>query len=132
MNRVSVKLLRLSLGLFFIVLGIIGVIPRVQESVFSLNDNFGLEIIFGVVELVCGLILIAGLMTFLRKKAVSIASAVVFCFWILRVVLSKFIWGISAGNHGIIFRPLFSVWILVLSVELVIAAGLFLVYRAYE
>ncbi len=132
MNRVSVKILRLMLGLFFIVLGIIGVIPQLQESVFSLNDNYNLEIVFGAVELVCGIILIIGLITFARKKAIATASIVVFFFWILRIILSKFIWGLSVGNSGILFKPVFSVWILVLSVELVIAASLYVVYQAYE
>lgn len=132
MNRISIKMLRLSLGLFFLVLGIIGVIPQVQESVFSLNDNFGLEVIFGVVELVCGVILLAGLFTFTKKKTVAIASAVVIFFWILRIVLSKFVWGLSVGGSGIVFHPGFPAWILVLGVELVIAAALFLIYRAYE
>lgn len=132
MNRVSVRILRLSLGLFFIVLGIIGVIPQLQESVFTLNDNYNLEIIFGVVELICGIIMIVGLITFARKKAISTASIVVFFFWILRIILSKFVWGLSFGNHGILFKPVFSVWILVLSVELVIAAALYVVYQAYD
>ncbi len=132
MNTISVKLLRLSLGLFFIILGIIGVIPRLQESIFSLNDNYSLEILFGVVELVCGMLIILGLFTYLRKRAIAIASAVVLCFWIMRIVLSKFVWGLSIGNSGIFFHPSFSVWIIVLGVELVIAASLFVVYRAYE
>ncbi|TFH43600.1 MAG: hypothetical protein E4G96_00780 [Chrysiogenales bacterium] len=132
MNTISVKLLRLSLGLFFIILGIIGVIPRLQESIFSLNDNYSLEILFGLVELVCGMLIILGLFTYLRKRAIDIASAVVLCFWIMRIVLSKFVWGLSFGNSGIFFHPSFSVWIIVLGVELVIAASLFVVYRAYE
>ncbi|MBP7734465.1 MAG: hypothetical protein KA369_00700 [Spirochaetes bacterium] len=133
MNRVvSVKIMRLALGLFFIVLGIIGVIPHLQESVFSLNDNYNLEIIFGVVELICGIIMIIGLITFARKKAIATASIVVFFFWVLRIILSKFVWGLSIGSGGVHFRPFFSVWILVLSVELVIAAALYVVYQAYE
>jgi hypothetical protein len=129
---ISVKLLRVTLGIFFLVLGIIGVIPRLQESVFTLNDNFGLEIIFGIVELVCGLVLLSGLFPFIRKKMVSSASLVVLGFWLIRIILSKFVWGLSIGNSGIIFHPVFSVWILVLSTELVIAAALYIVYRAYE
>jgi hypothetical protein len=129
---ISIKLLRVALGLFFLVLGIIGVIPRLQESVFTLNDTYGLEIIFGVVELICGIVLIAGLFPFVRKRMVSIASLVVLGFWLLRILLSKFIWGLSIGNSGVFFQPVFSTWILVLSTELVIAAALYIVYRAYE
>jgi hypothetical protein len=129
---ISVKLLRVSLGIFFLVLGIIGVIPRLQESVFTLNDTYGLEIIFGVVELICGIVLIAGLFPFVRKRMVSIASLVILGFWLLRILLSKFVWGLSIGNSGVFFHPVFSTWILVLSTELVIAAALYIVYRAYE
>ncbi len=129
---ISIKLLRVALGIFFLVLGIIGVIPRLQESVFTLNDAYGLEIIFGVVELICGIILIAGLFPFVRKRMVSIASLVVLGFWLLRILLSKFVWGLSIGNSGVFFHPVFSTWILVLSTELVIAAALYIVYRAYE
>ncbi|OHD63238.1 MAG: hypothetical protein A2176_11680 [Spirochaetes bacterium RBG_13_51_14] len=132
MKIIPVKLLRLSLGFFFLILGVIGVIPRLQESIFTLNDNLGLEIIFGVVELVCGLVLVAGLFTFIRKKAISIASLVVLVFWTVRIILSKFVWGLSIGNSGVIFHPVFSTWLLVLSAELIIAAALFIMYRAYE
>jgi len=129
---ISVKLLRVTLGLFFLILGIIGVIPRLQESVFTLNDRYGLEIIFGIVELICGIVLLSGLFPFIRKKMVSAASLVVLGFWLLRIILSKFVWGLSIDNGGIIFHPVFSSWILVLSTELVIAAALYIVYRAYE
>ncbi len=133
MNRiVSVKILRLTLGLFFIVLGIIGVVPQLQESVFTLNDNYYLEIIFGAVDLVCGIILIVGLLTFARKKAIATASIVVFFFWLLRIILTKFVWGLTIGNSGIYFKPFFSVWLLILAVELVIAAALYVVYQASD
>ena len=132
MNKVSIKILRLALGLFFIVLGIIGVLPQLQESVFTLNDNHNLEVVFGIVELVCGIIMMAGLATFRKKRPIAIATIVVLFFWAVRIVLSKLVWGLAAGNSGIHFRPDFSFWLLVLSAELVIAAALFVVYRAYE
>lgn len=128
----SVKVLRISLGAFFIILGIIGVIPQLQESVFSLNDTHGLEIIFGIVEIICGLLLMAGLFTFLRKKAVSLAGLVTLGIWLLRILLTKFVWGLKLGNSGIMFIPQFSTWILVLSCELVIAASLYVLYRLYD
>ena len=129
---VSFKVLRVSLGAFFIILGIIGVIPQIQESVFSLNDIHGLEIMFGIVEIICGLFLIAGLFTFMRKKAVSLASLVTLGVWLLRVILTKFVWGLKLGNSGIIFIPQFSTWILILSCQLVIAASLYVLYRVYD
>ncbi len=128
----SVKVLRVSLGAFFIILGIIGVIPQVQESVFSLNDTHGLEIIFGIVEIICGLLLMAGLFTFPRRKAVSLACLATLGIWLLRIFLARFVWGLKIGNSGIIFIPQFSTWILVLSCQLVIAAALYVLYRVYD
>jgi len=129
---ISFKFLRLSLGFFFIILGIIGLIPNVQESVFTLNDRHGLEIAFGIVEVACGLLLIAGIFTFMRKKVVYAASLVVLIFWAARIFLSKIIWGLSFSNHGLLFIPQFSTWLLVLAAELVIASALFVIFRAYE
>lgn len=128
-NKTEITVLRVALSVFFIVLGVIGVIPRLQESVFSLNDNLGLEIFFGIIEIVCGLILLAGLFSLMKKKVISLALMVILCFWLLRVFLSKLLWGLSFSNHGLIFRPSFSVWLLVLSAEIVIAAALYGVYR---
>jgi hypothetical protein len=108
------------------------VIPRVQETVFTLNDHYGLEIFFGLVELICGMALIAGFFTRSGRKAIRTASLVVIIFWALRVFLSKFVWGVSLVSKGILFHPTFSTWILVLSAELVIGAALVMVYRAYE
>jgi hypothetical protein len=124
-------MLRITLGLFFIVLGIIGVIPRVQESVFSLNENLGLDIFFGLIELVCGIMFIPGIFFFMRRMVVSITSLVVRCFWTLRIILSKFLWGLSSANHRLILGPSFSVWLLVLCAEMVIGAAIYSVYTNY-
>ena len=128
-NKTEITVLSVALSFFFIVLGVIGVIPRLQESVFSLNDNLGLEIFFGIIEIVCGLILLAGLFSLMKKKVISLALVVILCFWVLRVFLSKLLWGLSFSNHGLLFRPSFSVWLLVFTAEIVIAAALFAVYR---
>ncbi|HSA16016.1 MAG TPA: hypothetical protein P5346_14830 [Spirochaetota bacterium] len=131
-REISISMLRLTLGAFFLVLGLIGVIPRVQETVFTLNDHLGLEIFFGLVELICGILLVAGLFMTKGRKAIRTASLVVIIFWGLRIFLSKFVWGISFVHQGVLFHPSFATWILVLTAELVILAGLFIVYRAYE
>ncbi len=130
---VSIKILRVALGIFFLLLGIMGVIPGVQESVFSLNDRrVGIEVIFGIVEIVCGILLIGGLFTVMKKKTISKAVLVVLIFWALRIAATKFIWGINLSSRGVVFEPSFAAWILVLSCEMVIAAALYVVYLVYE
>ncbi len=132
-KRVSVTALRFALAVFFIVLGVEGVLPTVQESVFSLSDrNLELEIAFGVVEIICGLLLIVGLFTRKGSSTVRIASFLVFLLWLLRIVLTKIVWGVVLSGGTITFYPAFPAWIMVLSAEAVIAAGLLVVHRAYE
>ena len=61
-----------------------------------------------------------------------LASLVVLAFWGVRVIFTKFVWGLSLSNKGVFFLPQFSTWLLVLTCELVIAAGLYTITRAYE
>ncbi len=131
-KRFEFTVLQALVGLFFVVLGVIGVIPRLQESVFSLNDNLGLEIFFGIVELVCGLLLLAGVFEMVKKKAVSTTSLILLCLWGARIFLSQFVWGLSFSGRGIFFHPSFSAWILVLVTELLVAAAILIVYRYQE
>ena len=35
----AIKALRIVTGLFFLVLGILGVLPSIEEGIFSLNNN---------------------------------------------------------------------------------------------
>ncbi len=124
----SLDLLKISIGIFFCLLGLYGVLPTVEESVFSLLPGAGwgaLEIVFGVVELICGVLIIVSLFTFLPKKTKVIVSLLIFIFWCARVVISKFILELSR------MRPFddFEQWLLVLSAQLVIAAALWIFYR---
>ena len=128
-----IKTLRLSLGLFFIVLGLAGIFKSWSESVFSITAKFSnLERIFGFVEIVCGVLLIFGLFTLMKKSTVRLASFVVFIFWLARIGFSKFIYGITINNAGIWFKQGFSTWLLILCCELVIAASIYVIYKIYE
>jgi uncharacterized membrane protein HdeD (DUF308 family) len=63
----SIKILRIFVAIFFLVLGITGILTSVDESIFSLNNgNLTLEIVFGVVEILCGLVILLNL--FSEKK----------------------------------------------------------------
>ena len=129
---ISVRFLRVSVGLFFVILGVIGVMPYVQESVFSLNDqHYAVEVIFGIVEMLCGIILIAGLFTFIKRKTLRLTSLIIIVIWGVRITLARFIWGIRFTG-GIFFLPNISTWLLVTACEVVILSALFILYRAYE
>jgi hypothetical protein len=134
-NVYTIRLLRLALGCFFIVLGILGILTNIDEGAFSLtNQNITLEVIFGIVEVVCGLLLLLGFITFSNTKAISMGGVIVFIFWLVRIVLTKIVWCLYFGGNTVAFRfiPSFSTWILMLTVELVVAAALLVVIKRYD
>src|SRR4030042_2239055 len=91
--------LRLILGAFFILLGIAELFPEISESVFSLNfsENW-LYIVFGVAEIFCGLLLLLGFVMFHDVSSIQWGSLIAFIFWVARIVLSRFVWGMSFAS----------------------------------
>lgn len=126
---VSLGFLRIIAGIFFVVLGIYGIMQNVNEGLFSLNSPKGnqtIEIVFGVVELVCGLFLALGGVGILTLGTAHIGGLVIMIFWIIRIIMTKFLWGLSFVNNGIRFIPDIYTWILSLVTELLILSVLFL------
>jgi hypothetical protein len=124
---------RLVLGGFFIFLGLWGILPNVDESVFTLvraHDLQWLEVLFGLVELACGCFLAVSAFVHIRAKTMSNVTLVVLLFWLMRILVSKVFFGIRFNDSGLFFLPVFSVWILVLLVELLIASCLWLLLKA--
>lgn len=130
-SRVStMALLMMALGLFFVVLGIIGIIPQAGEGIFGLSSGrTTLEVVFGVLELLCGAFLLYDAVARIPAKTSSAVLLVIFGLWIIRIVITLFVQGIDFRSSGIVFHPAFWTWLLTLATDLVIASGLWLVYR---
>ena len=127
------NMIKLSLGIFFVLIGLFGILTNVEESVFSLrNANISLEIIFGIIEFVCGAFIIISMFTVFTRKVKYTVSIIVLVLWLIRIVASKFFFGIVINSRGIFFRPSFSDWLIVLSCELIIAACLWLNLKTYQ
>jgi len=132
-RTVSSFFFRFILGLFFIFLGLWGIFPNIDESVFTLvrTANFQwLEVLFGLVELACGAFLAVSAFMRISSRTMSNVTSVVLIFWLLRILVSKVFFGITVNDSGIFFHPVFSVWILVLLVELLVASCLWLLLKA--
>lgn len=127
----AIRLLRIVLGAFFIYLGFLGINTSVNESFFSLN-NVGLEMIFGVIEIICGALLLLGFFSLKSRNAVYWGGLIVFLFWLARIVLSKVIWGMSFTPKGVLFHPDIYSWLLAVLTELAIAAAIFVVVQRYD
>lgn len=129
----SLTILQVLVGILFLLLGIYGIIPTIQESVFTLWDaNRTLEVLFGVAELVCSVVLLAGVFMSARRNQLRVASIVIMVFWAARIVLSKIVLGISAHNSRLVFAGGLAHWAMVLVVELIILVGIINVVRKYR
>ncbi|HEY1405457.1 MAG TPA: hypothetical protein VF857_02500 [Spirochaetota bacterium] len=124
----SVKTLQALVGIFFLLLGFMGVLPNVDEGVFAIsNRHFYVELVFGIVELICGAVLLLSLLTLTRRKTIHQASMLIFFFWIAQIILSKIVWG---PPHYTLAS--FLNWSLVLSVELIVAASVWMLASTYR
>jgi hypothetical protein len=124
--------LQLSTACFFLILGLCGILPNFEESIFSLTAYYSIaEVIFGILELVCALVLFAGLFTHVQRKWMSLASLVIFIFWAITIVYTQFFVKLALGNSGISFYPDIMQWILNLMLELVVLASTWTINRHY-
>jgi hypothetical protein len=129
----SAFFLKFSVALFFLALGICGVLPNVEESIFSLNNsNLVVEVIFGIIEIVCALIIFGGLFTQVKKGWMSMASLLICIFWLLRIVYTQFFhkFVITAGT--ISFYPDIWQWFLNFFLEFVVLAVVWAINRSYS
>jgi len=124
----SVKTLQLIIGVFFLLLGFMGVSPTIDEGVFAIsNHHFYVELVFGIVELLCGAVLILSLFTFMRRRTIHRASMLIFFFWLAQIFFSKVIWGLPQSSLASVLS-----WLLIVSVESIVAASVWLLASSYR
>ena len=124
----SVKMLQTIIGIFFLLLGLMGVLPNVDEGVFAIsNRHIYVELVFGIVELLCGAILILSLFTFMHRRTIHRASMLIFFFWLAQIFFSKVVWGLPNGSFAGVLN-----WLLIVSVESIVAASVWLLASSYR
>ncbi|GAB1483446.1 hypothetical protein MASR2M78_22620 [Treponema sp.] len=129
---INLFMFQLAVSVFFIVLGTMGVLPNVDEGVYSLRyTQWGVELAVGIVELLCGAVLLFGLFASPRKKTLRLASTAIFIFWAARLVFTRFV---IAGvlSTAVSSVAAFLNWLLVLSTEIIILLAVLLIARRYE
>ncbi len=123
-------LTQIALGAFFVVLGIVGIIPQSGEGMFSLSPGrTTLEIVFGVIEALCGAFFLFDAVSRVSRKTTRFVLIAIMCAWALRVFISEFVNGIVLRSNGITFSPNFWFWLLALSVDLLVATILWARFR---
>ena len=124
-------MLRLAVGIFFIVLGFAGIIPQAGEGIFSISrDRTTLEIVFGIIEMACGVFLLVDFFKPIPRKTSITFLLIILVAWLARVVIVRFVQGIDYRSSAIVFRPDFWSWLLALATDLVVASGIWALYSA--
>jgi hypothetical protein len=125
-KRLSLTFTYLSLGAFFVALGVAGIMPGIDEGMFNLRADYPVEVAFGVVELIAGVYLILGRFAKTTRRATFLASFVILCFWILRIAISRLVFGMGEMQSN------FLGWLVAVTCELAIASSLGLLLKAND
>lgn len=127
----SLFLLRVTLAVFFIILGICGISTSINESVFSMGEGkmLPMEITFGIIEIISGVVLFLGLFFPTARKYTSLSTLFILIIWLIRIIITRFVYGLSWINGTF---SSFMLWLLILSVELFIAAAILVLHKRID
>ena len=124
----SYFLLKLSLSLMFIAIGIAGITgynSGLSEFARGVNQLFGrsnsiLPLVMAIIELLAGVLLLLSIFSIFPSNLTSLLLLIILIFWAVTIILQYFINGF--------LKPDFIPWLGNVSVQLVILSGLWLVY----
>jgi uncharacterized membrane protein YphA (DoxX/SURF4 family) len=136
----SLFFLQLAVAVFFLILGLQGIMNSVsQNSGFArevarfFNPDYPsvqkTELIFGIFSLVVGLLLMLGLFRFGDSRLVAVSSVLSFIFWLVRLIMMRFMTELVVFNGNISFEPDFLTWLLNLSTDTIILCSIWTLAR---
>ena len=121
----SFSIIRLMTGIFFLMLGIIGLgIIKGDLGMFEFkapSDFDWLPTVFAVVNMICGIFLILWCFGIIPANILSMGTLAVTICWVIQIVLTKIVWGMEF-NNGVQIKGDMSEWLLALVTELLILA----------
>ncbi len=128
-----VVLLQLSLAIYFLTLGVIGILTynspgselaRAFSSFFQTGNSGVIDLVISIVQVLSGLVVLASLFVRVSRSGLYFAIVIVLVIWLVQIAYYRVIIGL--------LEPEFWSWLNVISRELVIAAGLWVVARDYS
>lgn len=92
-------ILRILVGLLFICIGIQGPLGNTNNGLFQVLDNEVLEIILGILLLLCGILLIIpSFLKGINKTYVKWSMVAVLVIWVLTIIMTDFVDGLRGVN----------------------------------
>ena len=136
----SLFFLQLAVAIFFLILGLQGIMYSVsQNSGFArevarfFNPEYpavkNIELVFGIFSLFSGFLLLLGLFRFGDSRLVTVSSVLIFLFWLIRLVIMRFMTELVVFNGNISFQPDFSNWLLNVSMDTIILCSIWTLAR---
>lgn len=121
----SFSIVRLMTGIFFLMLGIIGLgIIKGDLGMFEFKapkDFDWLPTVFAVVNMGCGIFLILWCFGIIPSNILSMGTLAITICWAAQIVLTKIVWGMKF-NNGVTIKGDMSEWLLALVAELLVLA----------
>ena len=119
----SFSIIRLMTGIFFLMLGIIG-LEIIEGDLgmfkFEAPDDFDwLPKVFAVVNMICGIFLILWCFGIIPANILSMGTLAITICWAAQIVLTKIVWGMKF-NNGVTIKGDMSEWLLALVAELLV------------
>ncbi len=127
--------LQLTAGVFFLFLGLLGILPQFDESFFSLANNSSaqfLESIVGIFEMVIGAILIFGLFRWLGPTLLKNSTLIALLFWLARILITQFVYKLGLASGVLDLGLMTPVWWMETALMGVLAATLWTLHRGYK
>lgn len=128
----SFFLLQIAVGLFFLLMGLQGIInydsygsqaTRFVNDLFGNNSNI-INLIVSIGALISGVIILGGLFIPLKSSTLMIATLIVFIFWALKIAYFYF-----ANN---LMEPNLITWLQNLSLQIVVLMSVWIINRKYS
>lgn len=126
--------LQLIVGVFFLFLGILGILPNLEEGFFSITQGGSLqfvEVLIGVVEVAIGVILLLGLFQVLTVSLLKQTTFWAFVLWAVRLALSQVVFKLGLLAGVIDLNRMTLNWWLETLLMLVLLANLWTLHRRY-
>ncbi len=127
-----ISYLRLIIGLFFVAIGVFAIIGMQQNSMAVGQDILGVQIVFGVIEVLGGLSLVIGVFTSFRIAYIHVLNIVLLFLWAIKIILNVVSLAVPGfpSDSGVTLDA--TGWIVSFSLQLLVLSGLYVTHRDYS
>jgi len=127
-----VSYLRLFVGILFAVIGVLSIIGMDKSGIVVGQDIPGIQILFGIIEILGGLALIVTVFTSFHIAYLHLLSVILFYTWLVKIVLN--ILSLAIPGYPSLSGVSLSVdgWILSFTIQVTMAAALHVTYKEYN